>query len=123
MNNAERNPTPNPVSISRRYYRDAYLNGPLAVFALRILSYLREYLPLQKKTMIQIAIKEEDRQALQQGRYKWLHSRVMQKYNALWLNLNSCITVRCAKWRTSVTIPFSPFSGNIMKAGWSGCRK
>jgi hypothetical protein len=35
--------------------------------------------------MIQLEIKEEDRLALQQGRYNQLHSRVMQKYNALWL--------------------------------------
>jgi transposase len=35
--------------------------------------------------MIQLEIKEEDRVALQQGRYNQLHPRVMQKYNALWL--------------------------------------
>jgi transposase len=35
--------------------------------------------------MIQLEIKEEDRVALQQGRYSQLHPRVMQKYNALWL--------------------------------------
>jgi transposase len=35
--------------------------------------------------MIQLEIKEEDRLALQQGRYNQFHPRVVQKYNALWL--------------------------------------
>jgi transposase len=38
--------------------------------------------------MIQISIKEEDIQSLQDGRYNQLHPRVMQKYNALWLKHN-----------------------------------
>ncbi|MDR0613472.1 MAG: hypothetical protein LBG45_08380, partial [Dysgonamonadaceae bacterium] len=35
--------------------------------------------------MLQIEIKEGDRESLQEGRYNQLHPRVMQKHNALWM--------------------------------------